>query len=146
MLNNTLRLNFCYLKIIHILHRRYHSKIIGHILKKRKRTNPLYSWNYTINHKLKMKMKIKHRSQRYYINITRKNCPYLELFWSAFSRNTERYGESLHIHSKCRKTRTRINPNTDTFHVVIDLGLYVNKSSKYKYILVWWCLYVLSNT
>ena len=32
MLNNTLRLNFCYLKVIHILHPRYHPKIIGHIL------------------------------------------------------------------------------------------------------------------
>ena len=29
----TLRLNFCYLKIIHILHPRYHPEIIGHILK-----------------------------------------------------------------------------------------------------------------
>ena len=29
MLSNTLRLNFCYLKIVHILHLRYHPKIIG---------------------------------------------------------------------------------------------------------------------
>ena len=28
-----LRLNFCHLKIIHILHPHYHPKIIGHILK-----------------------------------------------------------------------------------------------------------------
>ena len=33
MLSNTLRLNFSYLKIIHILHPRYHRKIKGHILK-----------------------------------------------------------------------------------------------------------------
>ena len=33
MLSNTLRLNFCYLKIIHILHARYHRKIIEDILK-----------------------------------------------------------------------------------------------------------------
>ena len=33
MLSNTLRSNFCYLKVIRILHSRYHSKIIGHILK-----------------------------------------------------------------------------------------------------------------
>ena len=33
MLSNTLRVNFCYLKVIRILHSRYHSKIIGHILK-----------------------------------------------------------------------------------------------------------------
>ena len=32
----------------------------------------------------------------------RKNCPYSELFWSAFSR-----------------IRTRISPNTDTFHSVM---------------------------
>ena len=30
---NTLRLNFCYLKIIHILHPRYHPKIIGYTVK-----------------------------------------------------------------------------------------------------------------
>ena len=33
MLSNTLRVNFCYLKVIRFLHSRYHSKIIGHILK-----------------------------------------------------------------------------------------------------------------
>ena len=33
-----LRLNFCYLKIIHILHPRYHPKIIGHILKKKEKS------------------------------------------------------------------------------------------------------------
>ena len=33
MLSNTLRLNFCYLKIIHILHTLYHPKTMGHILK-----------------------------------------------------------------------------------------------------------------
>ena len=33
MLSNTLRVNFCYLKVSRILHSRYHSKIIGHILK-----------------------------------------------------------------------------------------------------------------
>ena len=30
ILSNTLRLNFCYLKIIYILHRCYHPKITGH--------------------------------------------------------------------------------------------------------------------
>ena len=33
MLSNTLRLGFCYLKILHILHLHYHPKIIEHILK-----------------------------------------------------------------------------------------------------------------
>ena len=37
MLNNTLRLNFCYLKIIHILHPSYHSKIIKYIAKNKKK-------------------------------------------------------------------------------------------------------------
>ena len=33
MLSRTLRLNISYLRTIHILHPRYHPKIIGHILK-----------------------------------------------------------------------------------------------------------------
>ena len=37
MLSNTLGLNFSYLKIIHILHPRYHPKIIGHILKNKQK-------------------------------------------------------------------------------------------------------------
>ena len=36
MLSNTSRLNFCYLKIIHILHLCYQRKIIGHIKNKEK--------------------------------------------------------------------------------------------------------------
>ena len=36
----------------------------------------------------------------------------------AFGLNTERYGVSLHIQSKCGKMRTRITPNTDIFHVI----------------------------
>ena len=38
----------------------------------------------------------------------RRKCPYPELFWSVFSRIWTEYG----------KIRTRITPNTDTFHVV----------------------------
>ena len=37
-----------------------------------------------------------------------KNCPYSELFWSAFSR----------IQSECGEMRTKITANTDTFHAV----------------------------
>ena len=37
MLRNTLRLNFSYLTIIHILHLRYYSKIIVHILKSKQK-------------------------------------------------------------------------------------------------------------
>ena len=39
----------------------------------------------------------------------RKKCPYLELFWSAFSRIRTEYG----------KMWTRITLNTDTFHAVL---------------------------
>ena len=35
-----------------------------------------------------------------------------------FGLNTERYSVSLRIQSKCGKMRTRITPNTDTFHAV----------------------------
>ena len=45
----------------------------------------------------------------------RKKCPYLP----AFGLNTERYEVSLRIQYKCRKIRTRITPNTDTFHEVL---------------------------
>ena len=37
ILSNTLRLNFCYLKIIHTLHPCYHPKIIVHILKNKQK-------------------------------------------------------------------------------------------------------------
>ena len=38
-LSNTLRLNFCYLKIIRFLHPGYHPKVIGDILKNVQKTN-----------------------------------------------------------------------------------------------------------
>ena len=44
------------------------------------------------------------------MNSLRKKCPYLELFWFFSSRIRTEYGE----------IRTRITPNTDTFHAVID--------------------------
>ena len=50
MLSNTLRLNFCYLKVINTLHSHYHPKIIGHILKNMQKNKCLYWWNYMINH------------------------------------------------------------------------------------------------
>ena len=34
----------------------------------------------------------------------------------AFGQNTDRYSVSLRIQSKCGKMRTRITPNTGTFH------------------------------
>ena len=39
-------------------------------------------------------------------------CSYSEFFWSVFSRIRTEY------HSKCRKRRTRITPNTDIFYAV----------------------------
>ena len=51
----------------------------------------------------------------------RKNSPRLEFsgpYFPTFRLNTERYSVSLRIQSKCRKIRTRITPNTDTFHAV----------------------------
>ena len=58
-----------------------------------------------------------------------KKCPYLELFWSVFSRIRTEYGEIIHT-SPCSvrmgKIRTRITPNTDTFHVVDVKEIYTN--------------------
>ena len=42
-------------------------------------------------------------------------------YFSAFGVNMERYGAFLHIQSECGKIRTRITPNTDTFHLVEDI-------------------------
>ena len=36
----------------------------------------------------------------------------------SFGLSTEIYGVSLNIQTKCRKTQTRITPNTDTLHAV----------------------------
>ena len=41
--------------------------------------------------------------------------------FAIFVLNMERYGVSLNIQSKCGKMRTRITPNTDTFHAVFSL-------------------------
>ena len=48
MLRNTLKLNFYYLKIIHILYPRYYSTILGHILKNKQKKK--YVCIHTINH------------------------------------------------------------------------------------------------
>ena len=68
ILSNTLRLNFWYLKIIRILHPRYHPKIIGHIL------NNSQKKKYVCIHEtmrliiMKIKIKMKNRSHRYDIS------------------------------------------------------------------------------
>ena len=68
MLSKTLRLNFCYLKIIHILRPSYHAKIMGLTLKskqKNKRVGIHESIQISVT---KMKIKMKKRLQRYGIN------------------------------------------------------------------------------
>ena len=69
MPSNTLKLNFCYLKIIHILHPRYYPKIVGHILNnKQKNMCVCMREILTIIIIMKIKMKMKKRSHIYDIN------------------------------------------------------------------------------
>ena len=56
MLSNTLWLNFFYLKMIHILLQRYHSKVIEHILKNKQKNKSVCIDE--IIRLIKMKMKI----------------------------------------------------------------------------------------
>ena len=59
-----LRNIFSYLKIIHILHPRFHPKIIGHILRNKLRITKVPLFKII----MKMKIKIKNRSHRYNID------------------------------------------------------------------------------
>ena len=64
----------------------------------------------------------------------RENCPYSKYsgpHFHAFGLNTERYSVSLCIQSECGKMRTRITPNTDTFHAVTQpiLTMFSNVSN-----------------
>ena len=43
---------------------------------------------------------------------------YSSPYFPAFRLNTDRYGVSLRIQSKCGKIQTRITQNTDTFHAM----------------------------
>ena len=43
-------------------------------------------------------------------------------YFPTFGLNTDRYGVSLRIQSKCGKIRTRITPNTYTFYAVVLFG------------------------
>ena len=58
----------------------------------------------------------------YILGLTpRKKCPYSELIWSVISRIRSEYGEirRISLYSvRMREIRTRITPNTDTFHAV----------------------------
>ena len=64
MLSNALRLNFCFLKIIHILHPHYHPKIIEHIIKSKPKNKCVCIHEITQLIIMKMKMKMKNRSNR----------------------------------------------------------------------------------
>ena len=68
MLSNTLMLNFCYFKIIHIFHLRYHPKTIGYILKNKQKNKCFCIHEIIWLIIMKMKVKMKNRLHRYYIN------------------------------------------------------------------------------
>ena len=71
MLSNTLRVNFCYLKTIHILHPCYHPKIIGHILKNKQKNKCVCIHEIIRFIVMKMKMKMKNILHRYNTNMPR---------------------------------------------------------------------------
>ena len=72
MLSNTLRLNFCYLKVIHVLHPRFHSKIIEDIYENKQKNKCVFNYEIIQLIIIKMKMKMKNRSHRYGIIRTKK--------------------------------------------------------------------------
>ena len=85
MLSNTLKLNFYYLKIIHILHSLYHPKIIGHILKIKQKNKCVCIHEIIQLIIMKMKMKMKNRSHRCDINRP----------WSRHEHKFSKYKECL---------------------------------------------------
>ena len=68
MLSITLRLDFCYLKIIHIINLPYHPKIIGHILKNKQNNKCVCIHEIIRLIIMKIKIKMKNRSHRHEIN------------------------------------------------------------------------------
>ena len=68
MLSNTLRLNFCYLKCIHIFHSRYHPKVIEYVLKNKPKNKCVCIHEIIRLIIMKMKMKMKNRSHRCDVN------------------------------------------------------------------------------
>ena len=71
MLSNTLRLNFCYLKIIYILHPRNHRKITGHVLKNKRKNKCVCIHEIIRLIRTRMKMRIKPTPHSYNINRAR---------------------------------------------------------------------------
>ena len=88
MLSNTLRLNFCYLKIIHILHARYHPNIIWYILENKQNKKCVCFREIIRLIIMKMEMKMKKKSHRY-----------------GMSRPRSRHG---HIYSKYKKCLSKM--------------------------------------
>ena len=72
MLSKALRLIFCYLKIIHILHPHYHPKIIEHIVKNKQKNMCVCFYEIIRLIIMKMEMQMKNRSHRY--DIDRPKC------------------------------------------------------------------------
>ena len=68
MLSKTLRLNFCYLKIIHIFHQGYHPKVIQRIIKNKQKNKCVFIHEIIRLIIMKMQMKMKNRSYKYNIN------------------------------------------------------------------------------
>ena len=68
MLKSTVKLKFCYLKIIYFLHQHYHPKIIGYILKNKQKNMNICIYEIMQLIIIKMEMKVKNRSHRYDIN------------------------------------------------------------------------------
>ena len=68
ILSNTLRLNLCYLEIIHILHLHYHPEIIRHILEKKRKNKCVCIREIMQLIIMQIKMKMKNISHRYNIN------------------------------------------------------------------------------
>ena len=61
-----------------------------------------------------------------------KKCPYLEFFWSVFSRIRTEYSVSLPILSECKKMPTRKSPNTNTFHALLIFKAFFTNKAYYK--------------
>ena len=71
MVSTTLRLDFCYLKIIHILHPRYHPDIKGHFLENKQKNKCVCTYDIIRLIIMKMKIKMKKRFHRHDINTPR---------------------------------------------------------------------------
>ena len=68
MLSKTLRLNFCYLKVIHIVHPHYHGNMMGYILRNNQKEKCVCIHEIKRLIIMKMKIRMETRSHRYDIN------------------------------------------------------------------------------